>query len=146
MARLDSPNAAGPATLPSDMPTTTRPMNAGSSVNDNASRLDGPAKVTGRAKYGRDVYFANGLYIGFLRCPFGAADLETSDEAAAKAVPGVVDVEITRKEGMYHGHKMGQVVGDSPLAVKRGLRALKCKWTRKPVKTRITDTVTTLPE
>ena len=48
MVRLD--------TTPSDMPTTNRPMNAGSSVNDNASRLDGVAKVTGAAKYGRDVY------------------------------------------------------------------------------------------
>jgi xanthine dehydrogenase YagR molybdenum-binding subunit len=146
MARLLDPNTTpAAAQFPSDMPTTTRPMNAGSSVNDNASRLDGPAKVSGQAKYGRDVYFANGLYIGFLRCPYGAADLETSDDAAAKAIPGVVDVEITRKEGKYHGHKMGQVVGESPLAVKRGLRALKCKWARKPVKTRITDTVTTLP-
>lgn len=131
---------------PSDMPTTTRPMNAGSSVNDNASRLDGPAKVTGTAKYGRDVYFKNGLYIGFLRCPYGAADLATSDPEAARAVPGVVDVEIVRKDGKYHGHKVGQVVGESPLAVKRGLRALKATWMRKPVKTKITDTVRTLPD
>jgi xanthine dehydrogenase YagR molybdenum-binding subunit len=131
---------------PSDMPTNTRPMNAGSSVNDNASRLDGPAKVTGTAKYGRDVYFAKGLYVGFLRCPYGAADLATSDPEAARAVPGVVDVEISRKDGKYHGHKVGQVVGESPLAVKRGLRALKATWTRKPVKTKISDTVQSLPD
>src|SRR6185295_10775818 len=102
---------------PSDMPTTNRPMNAGSSVNDNASRLDGPAKVTGTAKYGRDMYFANGLYVGFLRCPFGAATLDSSDTEAAKSVPGVVDVDIQRQEGKYHGHKMGHVAGESPLAV-----------------------------
>lgn len=134
-----------PDHTPTDMPTTTRPMNAGSSVNDNASRLDGPAKVSGTAKYGRDVYFKNGLFIGFLRCPFGAADLTGSDEAAARAVPGVVDVELTRKDGKYHGHKCGQVVGESPLAVRRGLRALKAAWAAKPVKTRISDTVTELP-
>lgn len=130
------------------MPTTNRPANAGSSVNDNASRLDGPAKVTGRAKFGRDMYFAGGLYVGFLRCPYGAADLVSCDEDAARSVPGVVDVDISRKgkDGKYHGHKMGQVVGESPLAVKRGLRALKCKWTRKPVKTRITDTLDKLPD
>src|SRR5947207_3379933 len=106
MKLLDSPKADSPEigapSLPSRMPTTTRPMNAGSSVNDDASRLDGPAKVTGRAKYGRDVYFANGLYIGFLRCPYGAADLESSDQDGAKAISGVVDVEITRKDGKYH--------------------------------------------
>jgi xanthine dehydrogenase YagR molybdenum-binding subunit len=137
MARLDQ--------TPTDMPTTNRPMNAGSSVNDNASRLDGPAKVTGRAKYGRDMYFANGLYVGFLRCPYGAATLDSSDVEAAKSVPGVVDVDIQRKDGKYHGHKVGQVVGESPLAVKRGLRALKCTWTKEPVKTRISDTVKELP-
>ena len=137
MLRLDQ--------TPADMPTKNRPMNAGSSVNDNASRLDGVAKTTGAAKYGRDVYFSNGLYIGFVRCPFGAADLESSDAEAAKAVPGVLDVELIRKEGRYHGNYVGYVVAESPLAAKRGLRALKCKWTRKPVKTRITDEVTSDP-
>src|SRR5215212_4425022 len=90
---------------PTDMPTTNRPMNAGSSVNDNASRLDGPAKVTGTAKYGRDMYFDKGLYVGFLRCPYGAATLDRCDTDAAKAIPGIVDVDIQRKDGKYHGHK-----------------------------------------
>lgn len=143
MPRLD--DAPTTPHMPTDLPTTNRPMNAGSSVNDNASRLDGPAKVTGRAKYGRDMYIAGGLYVGFLRCPFGAATLDSYDADAAKAVPGIVDVDIQRKDGKYHGHKMGHIAGENPLAVKRALRALKCKWTRQPVKTRITDTVTELP-
>ncbi len=132
--------------MPTDLPTTNRPMNAGSSVNDDTSRLDGPAKVTGKAKYGRDMYFTGGLYVGFLRCPYGAAKLDSLDENAAKAVPGVVEVKITRRDGKYHGQPMGQVVAESPLAMKRGLRALKCTWTPQPVKTRISDTLTDLPE
>src|ERR1043165_5467485 len=95
-------------TTPSDMPTTNRPANAGSSINDNASRLDGPAKVTGRAKYGRDVYPQGGVFVGFVRCPYGAAELESADEQAAKAVPGVLEVDLTqRKEGKYHGQRIG---------------------------------------
>jgi xanthine dehydrogenase YagR molybdenum-binding subunit len=138
MVRMDS--------VPADMPTKNRPMNEGSSLNDNASRLDGPAKVTGAAKYGRDVYPKDGLFIAFLRCPYGAADLESSDEAAAKAVPGVLDVQIERKEGQYHGQTLGYVVGETAAASKRGLKALACKWNKKPVKTRITDTVKEMPE
>src|ERR1044071_8062569 len=147
MPRLDDPPKAGsaPVQMPSNLPTTNRPMNDGASVNDNASRLDGPAKVTGAAKYGRDMYFANGLYVALLRCPFGAATLESYDADATKAIPGVVDVDIQRNEGKYHGHKLGHIAGESPLAVKRGLRALKCKWKKGPVKTRISDTVTELP-
>src|SRR3954462_7723669 len=99
MARLDQ--------TPTDMPTTNRPMNAGSSVNDNASRLDGVAKVTGAAKYGRDVYPKDGMFLAFIRCPYGAAEVESSDEAAAKAVPGVLDVVFARKEGQYHGQYLG---------------------------------------
>src|SRR5882724_5049916 len=132
--------------LPSDMPTINRPMNAGSSPNDNASRLDGVAKVTGAAKYGRDVYPKDGMFIGFVRCPYGAAELESFDADAAKAVPGVLDVNVNKKEGKYHGNYVGYLVGETPLAVKRGLRALKCKWDRKPVKTKSTDTVTEMPE
>src|SRR5690242_14756433 len=127
MVRMDS--------VPADMPTTNRPMNEGSSLNDNASRLDGPAKVTGAAKYGRDVYPKDGMFLAFLRCPYGAAELESSDEAAAKAVPGVLDVVMVpnRKEGKYHGNYLGYVVAESPAAAKRGLKALACKWNKKPV-------------
>ena len=58
-----SPDAT---TLP---PLSNRPLNVGSSMNDDASRLDALAKVTGSAKYGRDVYPANALFIAFVRCP-----------------------------------------------------------------------------
>jgi xanthine dehydrogenase YagR molybdenum-binding subunit len=132
MPRLDD-------VIPASMPTSNRPLNAGSSMNDDASRLDGVAKVTGAARYGRDVYFRNGLFAAFVRCPFGAADLESADEAAARAVPGVVEVEITRKEARYHGHPVGHVVAESPLALKRGVRALAPRWKRRPVKTSIDD-------
>ena len=125
--------------IPSSMPTSNRPRNAGSSMDDDASRQDGPAKVTGQAKYGRDRYLPNSLFAAFVRCPHGTGTLDSYDLAAAKAVPGVVEVEVSGKEGQYHGHTVGHVVADSPLALKRGLRALAARWTRKPCKTRIKD-------
>lgn len=132
--------------IAADMPTTNRPMNDGSSMNDTASRLDGVAKVTGSAKYGRDVYVAGTLFVGYVRCPYGAATLESRNEDAARAVPGVVEVEISGDEGRYHGHKVGQIVADSHVALRRGMKALNCKWKKSPVKTRIADADPDLPE
>ncbi len=123
------------------MPTTNRPINAGSSMNDDTSRLDGVAKVTGAAKYGRDRYLPNALYVALIRCPFGAAEFEGCNEDAAKAIHGVVDVSVAGKECSYHGQSIGHVAADSPQAMVRGISALKVKWKRKSVKTRISDSV-----
>jgi xanthine dehydrogenase YagR molybdenum-binding subunit len=125
--------------IPTSMPTDNRPQNRGASMDDDASRLDGVAKVTGQAKYGRDQYLPNGLFVGFVRCPFGAAELESHDAAAAKATPGVIEVEISGKDGQYHGHTVGYVVAESPTALDRGLRALSAKWKKGSVKTRIAE-------
>jgi xanthine dehydrogenase YagR molybdenum-binding subunit len=137
--------AEQPVQIPTNMPTTNRPINAGTSVNDNTSRLDAVPKVTGSAKYGKDYYLPNSLFVMLVRCPHGAAEFVSADEAAAKAVPGVVEVEVNGKECTYHGQSIGYVVGESPMAAKRALRALKVKWKRQSVKTTIADSVKTNP-
>ncbi|MCC6322353.1 MAG: xanthine dehydrogenase family protein molybdopterin-binding subunit [Phycisphaerales bacterium] len=132
--------------IPSHMPTTNRPSNMGASVNDNASRLDAVPKVTGSAKYGKDYHLPNSLYIVFIRCPWGAADFVSADEAAAKATPGVVEMQVRGKSCTYHGQSIGYIAADSPRAAKRALRALAPKWKRTPVKTQISDTVKDNPD
>lgn len=117
---------------PTTAATTNRPINAGSSVNDDTSRLDGVAKVTGRAKYAKDTFLPRSVFVGFVRCPYGAGELQSFDKEAALATPGVVEVEISGKEGRYHGQNVGYVVAESPLAMKRGLRALKPTWKPLP--------------
>lgn len=132
--------------VPTEMPTSNRPMNAGSAINDDASRLDAVAKVTGAAKYAKDMHLPNALYIAFIRCPFGAAELASADADAARAVPGVVEVELAPRDCTYHGQNVGHVAAESPLAVKRALRALNPQWRRKPVKTTLADSAPDLPE
>ncbi|MGQ0626834.1 MAG: xanthine dehydrogenase family protein molybdopterin-binding subunit [Phycisphaerales bacterium] len=125
---------------PTNAPTTNRPLNKGLATDENTGRLDAVAKVTGQAKYGRDRYLPNSLFVGFVRCPFGAADLASFDEAAAAKLPGVVEVSLkSGKSGQYHGQNVGHVVAESPLALRRALRALKCVWKRTPAKSGITD-------
>lgn len=119
---------------PTTAATTNRPHNKGVAINDDASRLDGVAKVTGRAKYSRDTYLPRSVFVGYIRCPFGAGELETFEKEAALAVPGVLEIEVRGREGKYHGQQVGYLVAESPLAMKRGLRALKPRWKRLPAK------------
>ncbi|NUQ67848.1 MAG: xanthine dehydrogenase family protein molybdopterin-binding subunit [Phycisphaerales bacterium] len=125
--------------IPYSMPTTNRPRNAGSAISDDASRLDAVAKVTGQAIYSRDRYLPNSLFAGFIFCPYGKAKLESHASEAAKKIPGVVEVEISGREGQYHGHTVGHVLAESPEALRRGLAAVACKWVREPVRTKIRD-------
>ncbi len=131
---------------PTMMPTDNRPRNMGKSLDDNTSRLDAIAKVTGKAKYGKDHYFANGLYARLVRCPYGAATLTSYEEENASNVPGVVEVTIDGDKGRYHGHSVGYVVAETELALRRGMRALDCKWKKSgAIKTSIADTIDDVP-
>ncbi len=123
------------------LPTNNRPANTGSSMNDDASRLDGIAKVTGAAKYGRDVYVPNSLFVAFVRCPWGVGELVSSNRDAAMKVPGVLDVELTKKEGQYHGATVGHMIAESPAALSRGMSELACRWKRREAKTRLAEEI-----
>ncbi len=133
------------AHLPTVMPTTNRPINLGTSLDDHTSRLDGVAKVTGAAKYSRDMLAANQLFIGFLRCPFGRATLDRIDRDAALAVKGVVEVEMMGRDGRYHGHPVGYVVAESKAAAQRGLRALHAVWMMERPRTSLADGASEVP-
>ncbi len=115
--------------IPTSMPVDNRPANLGKSMNDDTSRLDAVAKVTGKAKYPRDTYLPGSLFAAFVRCPCGKGKLESYDRPAAMNVPGVIDVEIERQRGSYHGHTVGHLLAESPSALRRGLRALAPEWT-----------------
>ena len=122
---------------PSHMPINNRPINMGKSVADDASRLDAIAKVTGRAWYGRDYYMDNSLYVGLIRCPVGVGRMTGADEGAARATPGVVEVQIDRREGTYAGQPVGRIAADSKTSLRRAMRALNATWEAGPCKTEI---------
>jgi xanthine dehydrogenase YagR molybdenum-binding subunit len=63
------------------------------------SRLDGPAKVTGTAKYTYDVHPPGMLYGRLLLCPHAHARVRRLDISRAAALPGVKAVRIIRAEG-----------------------------------------------
>ena len=72
----------------------TRPL-----LGKKISRVDGPSKSSGRAKYTYD-YNPQGLLAGkILRCPYAHAKIVSIDTSAAEKMPGVKAIEIIQKPG-----------------------------------------------
>jgi isoquinoline 1-oxidoreductase beta subunit len=87
-------------------------------------RLDTPEKITGRALFGMDVQF-DGLKTALIsRAPVFGATVKSFDDAAAKAVPGVVKV-VQVPAGVA-------VVADHFWAAKQGRDALSIDWDPGP--------------
>ena len=61
-------------------------------VGTDVPRLDGPAKVTGTAKYTMDVRPEGMLWAGFVTSPHAHAEVESIDASEALGVPGVLEV------------------------------------------------------
>jgi len=85
-------------------------------------RVDLQAKVTGKADFGMDVQLPGMLYAAILRAPVQGEKPEKVDDAAAKAVKGVVAVA-----PLPYGVA---VVGTTVEATRKGKAALKVEWSR----------------
>ena len=58
-------------------------------IGQRISRLDGPAKASGRAKYTYDLLPDKMLWGKMLLCPHAHARIKSIDIAAAQGMPGV---------------------------------------------------------
>jgi len=63
-----------------------------SSIGQPTAHVEGPAKVTGQAKYSADIILPGMLWGKCLRSPFPHARVVSIDTANAKQVPGVYAV------------------------------------------------------
>jgi CO/xanthine dehydrogenase Mo-binding subunit len=75
-------------------------------------RIEGPEKVTGRARYAADVALPGMLWGKILRSPHPHARIRRIDAAAARRVPGVHAV-VTGQD--VPGHYIGKVLRDLPV-------------------------------
>jgi CO/xanthine dehydrogenase Mo-binding subunit len=87
--------------------TTNAPV-----VGQSVRRVEGPEKVTGRARYGMDAFEHNALWCRILRSPFPRARIVNIDGSAAKALPGVRAV-LTGED--VKGMRTGSMWKDEPL-------------------------------
>src|SRR5262249_6577589 len=68
-------------------------------IGKRMSRLDGPFKSTGRAKYTYDINRPGMLFSRPLRCPYSHARLVSIDTSEAERMPGVKGVRVTKQPG-----------------------------------------------
>jgi len=88
---------------------------SGKAIGLSVQRVDGIAKVTGRARYAGDIELPGTLFVRCLRSPHASARIVSIDVRRAKALPGVhavltgADVPDTR---------YGRLCKDIPLLAK----------------------------
>ena len=99
-----------------------KPASAHTIVGKSIPRLDIPPKVTGGAAYVQDIRLPGMLHGRVVRPPRYGATLEGFDEAAAKALPGVVAV-------VRDGSFLGVVAEREENAIKaRTVLARSARW------------------
>jgi xanthine dehydrogenase YagR molybdenum-binding subunit len=113
-------------------------------LENDAPRLDIVEKVNGSARYTTDYYLPKMLWAAYIVSDFGAARLKKSNLAAARAVKGVLEVEIDKEEGRYHGDRLGHVCAESRQALEQAVAALELKFEARWPKTRLEEERTAL--
>jgi isoquinoline 1-oxidoreductase beta subunit len=99
--------------------------------------VDAEEIVTGRARYGIDVYEPDARTAVMLRCPYFDGEIARLDDKAARAVPGVRAVVVV--PGPRPGEPFTAnlaagvaVVADDMWSALKGRNALMVEWTRGP--------------
>jgi xanthine dehydrogenase YagR molybdenum-binding subunit len=99
-------------------------------IGGRALRLDGPAKVTGRARYASDAQADGWLYGMILRSKWPAARITSIDLTQALQVPGI-KAAITVRDGerisRFYGEELAAVAGTTKQACLDALRVIEVK-------------------
>lgn len=104
-------------------------------VGQPAPRLDGPAKVSGAARYTHDVRLPGLLHAAVLRSPHPCATLEALDLAPARAAPGVRAVLALAKPGdrlLFAGQDLAAVAAETPQQARAALRQIAARYAPEP--------------
>jgi len=95
-------------------------------------RIDGPDKVTGRARYTHDVRLPGMVYARLLLSPHPVAEVEV-DTAAALALDGVVDARVVGTgRVIFLGQPVAAVAATTAERADDALRALTVTWKPGP--------------
>ena len=144
LAYGDLAAAAAMLPVPEDVPLTA--PNAFTLLGKATKRLDTPAKVDGSAVFGMDVKVPNMVYAMIARPPAFGGDIESVDDSATTAVPGVKQVirtprtelpdyiflQPTKPGTNYYLPPSVAVIADSTFTAKTGRDALKITWKPAP--------------
>lgn len=104
-------------------------------IGKRISRIDGPLKVSGKAKYAYDVNRPGMLHGKILHAPYANAKIVSIDTSAAEKIPGVRVVKIVQGPGtelQWAGDEVAVVVAVDEPTAKDAIRAIKVEYERKP--------------
>lgn len=104
-------------------------------IGKRISRLDGPDKVSGRAKYTYDITRPGMLYGKVLRSPFAHAKIISFDLSVAEKMPGVKAVKIIQEPGteiQWAGDEIAVVAAETEAQAEDAMRAIKVTYEKLP--------------
>jgi xanthine dehydrogenase YagR molybdenum-binding subunit len=129
----------GAPQLPPVDPKYTWSSTPATVVGTRVKRLDGPDKVSGRAKYTFDVTRPGMLYGRIVRSPYPHARIVSVDLSAARRVPGFKTALIYRDPQdpktsvlMYQGDEVAAVAADTEEHAIDAARAVKVQYEPLP--------------
>jgi len=133
MVEIEVDADSGPGWGPNDKHTL---------LNKRMTRVDGPVKATGVARYTYDQRLPGMLYGRILRCPHGHARVTNLDTDAAAKIPGVkAIVPAPLPELRYAGAPVAAVAATTPEIAADALRAIKVSYEVLPHVVHATDAI-----
>jgi xanthine dehydrogenase YagR molybdenum-binding subunit len=100
-------------------------------IGKRISRLDGPAKASGTAKYSYDINRSGMLFARVLTCPHAHAKIAKLDVSAAQQLPGVKAVKVVQGPGteiQWAGDEIVVVAAVSEDIAEDALRLVKVDY------------------
>src|SRR5262249_62138385 len=104
-------------------------------IGKRISRVDGPDKVSGRAKYTYDLHRPGMLYGKVVRSPYAHCKVVSVDTSAAEKMPGVRAVHVIQGPGTeinWAGDDIVVLAADDEQTASDGLRAIKVESQQMP--------------
>src|SRR5229473_3024819 len=133
MVEIEVDDDAGPGWGPNDKHTL---------LNHRLTRIDGPLKVSGSARYTYDVRLPNMLYGRILRCPHAHARLTKFDSSAASNIAGVkAIIQTPLKEFRFAGSPVAAVAATTPEIAQDAARAIVVEYEVLPHVVRADDAI-----
>ncbi|HZN08069.1 MAG TPA: xanthine dehydrogenase family protein molybdopterin-binding subunit [Pyrinomonadaceae bacterium] len=120
MVEIEVDEDSGPGWGPNDKHTL---------LNKRMTRVDGPLKAAGAARYTYDYRLPGMLYGRILRCPHGHARVTKLDTDAASKIPGVkAIIQAPLTELRFAGAPVAAVAATTPEIAGDALRAIKVTY------------------
>ncbi len=104
-------------------------------IGKRISRLDGPDKVSGRAKYTYDINRPGMLFGKVLRSPHAHAKIVSIDLSVAEKMPGVKAAKIIQEPGteiQWAGDEIAVVAAETEAQAEDAMRAIKVVYEKLP--------------